>query len=289
MRPPKNGVCPVCGAALQENARFCLRCMTAFEEKTALTPAENKKSVYKRLIPVICVFVLLLGGAAALLFLQDRAPEPDETTAEKKNKTATEAPTEAPAEIESPGPLIDYDTFLLAIGIAAAKPECAGLLDADSFLDVMGIIETNTVKYTADISLPGARLDLFFKNEGEVITLILSDVAPEDLNDAKRICEAVHGAVTNYYSDIYQVLTDGETYRRTVCEAPFEEFFTEMTGRTERYREALSAGASIQTEGVLIAEDDVRFAYFFETKRSDGEKTLYDLVLHFDYYGDPEL
>ena len=51
--------CPKCHAEIQENARFCLYCMTSFEEKT---PIEAKKENTKRwlyIIAAVLVFVLV--------------------------------------------------------------------------------------------------------------------------------------------------------------------------------------------------------------------------------------
>lgn len=60
--------CPKCKAEIQEEARFCLYCMTSFEEKqTIKTPKENNK---RWLIIIAAVLVLVLIVVGILLFSQ---------------------------------------------------------------------------------------------------------------------------------------------------------------------------------------------------------------------------
>lgn len=60
--------CPKCKADIQEEARFCLYCMTSFEEKqTIKTPKENNK---RWLIIIAAVLVLVLIVVGILLFAQ---------------------------------------------------------------------------------------------------------------------------------------------------------------------------------------------------------------------------
>ena len=60
--------CPKCKADIQEEARFCLYCMTSFEEKqTIKTPKENNK---RWLIIIAAVLVLVLIVVGILLFPQ---------------------------------------------------------------------------------------------------------------------------------------------------------------------------------------------------------------------------
>lgn len=60
--------CPKCKADIQEEARFCLYCMTSFEEKQTI---ENKEENNKRwLIIIAAVLVLVLIVVGILLFAQ---------------------------------------------------------------------------------------------------------------------------------------------------------------------------------------------------------------------------
>lgn len=60
--------CPKCKAELQDEARFCLYCMTSFEEKQTIeTPKENNK---RRLIIIAAALVLVFIVAFVFLFSQ---------------------------------------------------------------------------------------------------------------------------------------------------------------------------------------------------------------------------
>lgn len=58
--------CPKCKAEIQEEARFCLYCMTSFEEKQTIeTPKENNK---RRLIIIAAVLAVVLVVISIVLF-----------------------------------------------------------------------------------------------------------------------------------------------------------------------------------------------------------------------------
>ena len=58
--------CPKCKAEIQEEARFCLYCMTSFEEKQIIkNPIENKK---RWLYIITAVLSILLIVISSLLF-----------------------------------------------------------------------------------------------------------------------------------------------------------------------------------------------------------------------------
>lgn len=64
--------CPKCKAEIQEEARFCLYCMTSFEEKQTI---ENEKESNKRwMIIIAAVLVLVLIVVGILLFAQKDTP-----------------------------------------------------------------------------------------------------------------------------------------------------------------------------------------------------------------------
>ncbi len=59
--------CPKCKAEIQEEARFCLYCMTSFEEKqTIKTPKENSKR-WLYIIATVLVVMLIIAGS--ILFM----------------------------------------------------------------------------------------------------------------------------------------------------------------------------------------------------------------------------
>ena len=286
MKQAKDGVCPVCGAAVQENARFCLHCMTSFDEKNEI-PAAGRKKQSALLWVVLAVGVLFLLAALFLILLRNReAPVPQDGAAQ------TQATGETQASGSERAPLIEFETFRPAVIVTSEQLGCDDFWDVDGFLDVEYNKETHTQRYTTPLNLSGARLDLFFRNGGDVITLILSDVPEDRLDDGKQLCAAVHAAVTNHYSDILNILTDDGTYHRFDAGTPYEEFFTDMTGRTAAYAKALADGTEISTRYTLIDDEnktDDDFTVFFETKRETGDADLYDLILRFDYYSNEEV
>ena len=289
MKQPQNGVCPVCGAAVQENALFCLHCMTSFDEKTKIPPPAQKKRGGVWAAVLGCVLVLL--GVVIFFVLRNNPP------ADPAHEAGTEQKQEQEQEQEQKQDgarvsLIDFDTFRTAVILTSERLDCDDFWDADGFLDVEYYKETNTERCTTDIFLSGARLDLFFRNGGDVITLILSDVPTDRLNEAKLLCSAVHAAVTNHYSDIHKILTDDGTYHRFDAKDPYVDFFTDMTGRTERYAADLAAGTRFSTRYTLIDDEnktDDDFTVFFETERESAGTKLYDLILRFDYYSNEEV
>ncbi len=265
MNQTQNGVCPVCGAAVQENARFCLHCMTSFDRKTEIPVPRAKKRTALWAIPLACVLLLLLGAGVVLLL---------------KNGA-----TSGPA-------LNDFDTFRPAVILTSERLGCDAFWDVDGFSDVEYDKKTDTERYTADLYLDGARLDLFFRDDGKVVTLILSDVPWERLDDAKQLCAAVHAAVSNHYSDFLKIITDDGTYHRTDAGTPYVEYFTDMTGRTDAYAAALAEGTAFSTRYTLLDDEnktDDDFTIFFETERVAAETKLYDLILRFDYYSNDEV
>ena len=97
--------CPHCNAKIEENARFCLFCMTALEEKERVAPL---KLSHKRgwILGGGALLVLLLGLLAWLLWPQKAKEEPalpDPPMAEQQEETPrVEAPTEEVPPAEAP-------------------------------------------------------------------------------------------------------------------------------------------------------------------------------------------
>ncbi|MBQ4618233.1 MAG: hypothetical protein IJB27_07675 [Clostridia bacterium] len=85
-------VCPNCKAEIQEEARFCLYCMTSFEKKQPIEPPKERR---KRLWPFLVVgAVLALIGAGLVLFLPKHAPS------ETPSETPTTAKTTETSDVE---------------------------------------------------------------------------------------------------------------------------------------------------------------------------------------------
>ncbi len=61
--------CPKCKAGIHENARFCLYCMTSFEDKQTIENKNENTNNKKRwlcLVAIVLVFALLIYGVVAL-------------------------------------------------------------------------------------------------------------------------------------------------------------------------------------------------------------------------------
>ena len=83
--------CPKCHAEIQENARFCLYCMTSFEEKT---PIEAEKENTKRWLYIIdAVLVFVLVGLS--IFALTRKDNPSYTPSDTYTGTETASTTDS--------------------------------------------------------------------------------------------------------------------------------------------------------------------------------------------------
>ena len=83
--------CPKCHAEIQENARFCLYCMTSFEEKT---PIEAEKENTKRWLYIIAaVLVFVLVGLS--FFALTRKDNPSYTPSDTYTGTETASTTDS--------------------------------------------------------------------------------------------------------------------------------------------------------------------------------------------------
>lgn len=83
--------CPKCHAEIQENARFCLYCMTSFEEKT---PIEAKKENTKRwlyIIAAVLVFVLVGLGIFTLAGKDNPSNSQSDTYTETETASTTDS------------------------------------------------------------------------------------------------------------------------------------------------------------------------------------------------------
>ena len=63
--------CPFCKAEIEEDARFCLYCMTSLEEKQVITTSNRKKKQWLYLIAAVFVFIILTTALVLLLRNRD--------------------------------------------------------------------------------------------------------------------------------------------------------------------------------------------------------------------------
>lgn len=86
--------CPKCHAEIQENARFCLYCMTSFEEKT---PIEAEKENTKRWLYIIAaVLVFVLVGLC--IFTLAGKDNPSNSQSDTYTETETASTTDSDIE-----------------------------------------------------------------------------------------------------------------------------------------------------------------------------------------------
>ena len=80
-------LCPKCKAELEDSARFCLRCMTSFEDKEQIEPPKRSK----RRWPLVLLICLIICGAVIALIIAGGSDEPqgDETTTTAPTTTTT--------------------------------------------------------------------------------------------------------------------------------------------------------------------------------------------------------
>ena len=79
--------CPYCGASVEEEARFCLYCMTPLNKKTLIEPKKTKK---RWLLPA-AVFVVLLAFTLLLILL--RRPQTPTSSTSSPTPASSPAPT----------------------------------------------------------------------------------------------------------------------------------------------------------------------------------------------------
>jgi hypothetical protein len=82
--------CPKCNAEIQENARFCLYCMTSFEQKQALDFPKPNNRRWLILLAAVSAVALILAGV--LLFGGKKTPAP------KQEGGSTVQPSESGAQ-----------------------------------------------------------------------------------------------------------------------------------------------------------------------------------------------
>lgn len=82
-------ICPNCKAELDDNARFCLSCMTALDEKEQIPPPVRKM----RRWPVVLICILLLSALLTVIVILCN-PGPEDTTVPPRSDTTSN--TDAP-------------------------------------------------------------------------------------------------------------------------------------------------------------------------------------------------
>lgn len=71
--------CPKCKAEIQENARFCLYCMTSFEEKQTIESPKEHRNRWPSIIAAILVVAILVCGVFVVVFKDNLGNSSDGT------------------------------------------------------------------------------------------------------------------------------------------------------------------------------------------------------------------
>lgn len=86
--------CPKCHAEIQENARFCLYCMTSFEEKTPIEAEKENTKRWLYIIAAVLVFVLVGLGIFALSGKDNLSNSPGDTYTETETALTSDSDME---------------------------------------------------------------------------------------------------------------------------------------------------------------------------------------------------
>ena len=86
--------CPKCHAEIQENARFCLYCMTSFEEKTPIEAEKENTKRWLYIIAAVLVFVLVGLGIFALAGKDNPSNSPGDTYTETETALTSDSDME---------------------------------------------------------------------------------------------------------------------------------------------------------------------------------------------------
>ena len=248
--------CPKCGSVLENDAAFCYHCMTSLDKKQRV---ETKKSPLPKrtktaIISIILVFIVILAAGAGIFVYRQSQTKP----------------------------ICSEEEFLLRAEKIEQKLGLSDIIDTSSFKDIKRHKTDNTTEYTAELSLGGASLSLYFHNKGEVISAVLWDVNEEDIENGKKVLILIADAVgDNYYTDISDVFFDENTYPLNEYKKPFEEYFTDFALRTKDYENAIKDGLKIKTEYISMTDSDLCFV-LYKTSRETGSETVYDLTLYIE-------
>ena len=83
--------CPKCHAEIQENARFCLYCMTSFEEKTPIEAEKENTKRWLYIIAAVLVFVLVGLCIFALSGKDNSSNSPGDTYTETETALTSDS------------------------------------------------------------------------------------------------------------------------------------------------------------------------------------------------------
>ena len=256
--------CPKCGAPVQENAQFCLHCMTSFAPKQQIEKAKAPKSKkFRTTVAIIITAALLLSiaGVGAFVYLRVK-----------------ELPICTPTDFAERAPLV------------TERLGTEKLWDVSSFTDVRSNGDNSYVEYSADISIaPDSFISIGFEDGGEVVSATIWDVPKENIPDAQKLLTCITDCFcNNYLKDIEDIIKGTGQYVYSQYDVPFEEYFTDPMGRTQQYNELIQNGGSVSTTAIKVGMSpqnkkikDLNLIVF-NTEKTDGDKVSYDLSVYIE-------
>lgn len=246
-------LCPHCGAAVQQNAAFCLHCMKSLDEKTEI---KKKKTASKKLFIIAGIAVAIFAVALTVaLTVKNRKVQP----------------------------VCTAEQFLSSAAVTSEKLGCDNFWQPDKLTETHTNKQKNDSIYHTASSLSEAGVAVVFRNGGEVVDIAICDINDTDLDTAYLISESAVSAVLGYYSeDFANMMSDKNAYPRTALEKPFEEYFTDCLKRTAEYSK-LAENGSISTEVLQVQTESGHIILCYFTNHTVEEDTLYDLYFEIQW------
>lgn len=246
--------CPKCGAALQENAQFCPYCMTSFAVRQEIPKGKEIKPKRTRRIiaaSVAAAVLLIIAGIAVYIHIQL-------------------LPVCLPSE------------FRERVPIASEKLGVDELWDISTFESVRSNEKEGNTEYSINLNLGDSFLSLFFYNDAKEVSAVVWDVEEQDVEKAQRLIACITDTYcNNFFTDIDKAFLDNSQYPHEALETPFERYFTEGVGRTDIYNRFIENGGTISTDCFDMNSRKYLLS-FYKTRRSDSEKTLYDIAVYIE-------
>ncbi len=125
-------LCPNCKAELDDNARFCLRCMTSLDEKEQILPPVRKA----RRWPLVLICFLALGALliGIIIFNTDLPAEP----AKPSNTDSAEDPLTVPEDTATVSYTVDGITYTFRSATKEDNPAAIDLSNHYVLIQVEG-------------------------------------------------------------------------------------------------------------------------------------------------------
>ena len=258
MNEKKEQRCPKCGAVLQENAGFCLYCMTQLTPKAKIDKppkaTSNKRKAAKIAICISLALIIMTASITGGVIFKRQSP------------------------------ICTFARFETAAAVVSEQMGIEQLWDLNGFTDTNYFQDEDVMQYVTDVELGNAYLSVFFYNEGEEIYAYICDVEERYLSGAQDILKCIVQSTANYYyTDIDEIFENEQRYPRSELDTSFAVYFTDLLGRTEQYNESLQNGGDISTKYIVITDDELKLKYiYYLTTRNEGtdtQTTLYDLAV----------